>query len=231
MASTSSDTNLVNKKDTEGFIARRIRFFVEVIFWITTALLISILIEWFGIFFGWWSQYGELHSSAVLQKELSWINKDFSTVLGSPAESSLRFSRYMYNAFFVWAGFDLIQSLINFDFFAGVAVYIKASINVIQLFFSRLIILTFSLPVFLIFAIVVIIDGAVVRDVRKFGLDLERSWIWSNAKASIRPLIVVPFIVYLGSPWSIHPNWIILPFVLMLSTALWLVSSKFKKNA
>ncbi len=231
MASTSSDTNLVNKKDTEGFIARRIRFIFEVIFWVATALLISILIEWVGIFFSWWPQPDEFHSAAVLKKELSWINQDFSTVLGSPADSSLRFSRYMYEAFFVWFGFDLILSLINVESFAGVAAYIKASINVIQLFFSRLLILIFSLPVFLIFAIVVIVDGAVVRDIRKFGLDLERLWIWSNAKVSIKPLVVVPFIIYLGSPWSIHPNWIILPFVLMLSTALWLVASKFKKNA
>lgn len=231
MASNATDTHIGDKRDNEGFITRRIRFFFDVVFWIATALLISILIEWIGIFLSWWPQPDEFHSATVLKKELSWINQDFSTVLGSPADSSLRFSRYMYEAFFVWFGFDLILSLINVESFGGVAAYIKASINVIQLFFSRLIILTFSLSVFLIFAIVVIVDGAVIREVRKFGLDLERSWIWSNAKSSIKPLVVVPFIVYLGSPWSIHPNWIILPFVLMLSTALWLVSSKFKKNA
>ena len=231
MASNSVESRIRDKKDSEGFIARRIRFFFDVLFWIATALFISILIEWLGIFLSWWPQPGELHSSVVLQKELSWINKDFSSVLGSPAESSFRFSRYMYETFFVWFGFDLIQSLINVDSLAGVSAYIKASINVIQLFFSRLVILIFSLPVFLIFAIVVIVDGAVVRDIRKFGLDLERLWIWSNAKVSIKPLVVVPFITYLDSPWSIHPDWIILPFVLMLSTALWLVTSKFKKNA
>ncbi len=231
MASSPSDTHVIDKKDKEGFIARRIRFFFDVVFWIAGALFISILIEWIGIFFGLWEQPGVLHSIAVLQKELSWINRDFSTVLGSPAESSVRFSRFMYDTFFVWFGFDLMQSLINADFFAQVVVYIKASINVIQLFFTRLVILVFSLPVFLIFAIVVIVDGIVVRDIRKFGLDLERLWIWSNAKVSIKPLVVTPFIIYLGSPWSIHPNWIILPFVFMLSTALWLVTSKFKKNA
>ncbi len=220
-----------DKKSTESFIVRRIRFFVDVVGWVLMALFLSVLIEWVGIFFGLWDQPGVLHSEYVLKKELSWLNSDFSTVLGSPAESSIRFSRYMYQVFFVWFNVDLIQSLLQVESISAFAVYIKAAVTIIQLFFVRLIILLFSLPVLAIFAIVAIFDGTMTRDVRRFGLDLERAWIWSNAKASIKPLVVTPFIVYLGSPWSIHPNWIILPFVLTLSVALWLVTSKFKKNA
>lgn len=230
MANTSDNPD-IDKKDREGFITRRIRFAFDVIGWIFMALVLSVLIEWIGIFFGLWQQSGSLHSEYVLQKELSWLNKDFSTVLGSPAETSLRFSRYMYEMLFVWFDIDLVQSLLNVEEVSRVTAYIKAGITVIQLFFARLIILVFSLPVLLVFGIVAIIDGAAARDVRRFGLDLERAWIWSNAKSSIKPLVVTPFIIYLGSPWSIHPNWIILPFVLTLSAALWLVSSKFKKNA
>jgi len=230
MAETRAE-QVVDKKSNEGFLTRRVRFVVDVVAWIAMALVLSILIEWLGIFFGWWQQPGSFHSETILQKELSWLNRDFSNVLGSPAHSSIRFSRYMYEMLFIWFGIDTAKSLLTVNSLAPVAAYFKASFTIIQLFFVRIVILAFSFPVFLVFAIVTIIDGAVMRDIRRFGLDLERAYIWHHAKAAIKPLVVTPFIVYLGSPWSIHPNWIILPFVLALSIALWLVTSKFKKHA
>ena len=230
MAETRAE-QVVDKKSNEGFLTRRVRFVIDVIAWIAMALVLSILIEWLGIFFGWWQQPGSFHSETILQKELTWLNKDFSNVLGSPAHSSVRFSRYMYEMLFIWFGIDTAKSLLTVSSLAPVEAYFKASFTIIQLFFVRIVILAFSFPVFLVFAIVTIIDGAVMRDIRRFGLDLERAYIWHHAKAAIKPLVVTPFIVYLGSPWSIHPNWIILPFVLALSIALWLVTSKFKKHA
>jgi len=215
----------------DGFIGKRVRFFLDVVSWIFLALLISIIIEWLGIFFAWWEHSGALHSDEMLIKELAWLNSDFATVLGSPAQSSLRFSRFMYEAFFVWFGSDLAATLLRLEFITPVAAYFKAAFTIIQLFFVRLVIITFSMPVFLVFAIVVIVDGAMVRDLRRFGLDRESAWVWHSAASWLKPLVVTPFVVYLASPWSLHPNWIILPFVLMLSFALWLVSSKFKKYA
>ncbi len=230
-ASAPNENQTSVKKKEDGFFGKRIRFFFDVIGWVIFALALSVLLEWVGIFFSWWKQPGALHSEAILTKELGWLNSDFATVLGSPASSSVRFSRTMYEVFFVWFGIDLAALLLTVDFISPVAAYFKASFTVIQLFFVRLVIITFSLPVFIVFSLVALVDGAGVRDIRRFCLDREKAWQWHVVMSWIKPLVVVPFIVYLGSPWSIHPNWIILPFALMLSLALWFVASTFKKYA
>ena len=230
-AASAPNDNQSSKKKEDGFIGKRIRFLFDVIAWVFFALALSVLLEWVGIFLSWWDQPGALHSEVILSKELGWLNQDFATVLGSPAATSLRFSRTMYEVFFVWFDIDLAALLLSVDFIAPIAAYFKASFTVIQLFFVRLVIITFSLPVFIVFSLVALVDGAGVRDIRRFCLDREKAWQWHVVMSWIKPLVVVPFIVYLGSPWSIHPNWIILPFALMLSLALWFVASTFKKYA
>ncbi len=115
---------------TDGFIGKRLRFLVNMIFWIVMALFFSVLIEILGIFFRWWNLPGALHANAILATELGWLNKDFNSVLGSPLTSSLRFSRTMYEVFFIWFERDLAQSLftlqgINFNF----PIYTKTSCN------------------------------------------------------------------------------------------------------
>ena len=214
---------------TDGFIGKRLRFFVNVIFWIVMALFFSVLIEVLGIFFRWWHLPGALHANAILVTELGWLNKDFNNVLGSPLTSSLRFSRTMYEVFFIWFEKDLAQSLLAVQGIAPIAAYFKASLTIVQLFFVRLTIITFSLPVFFIFALIAMVDGLMIRELRRFGGDRESGYVWHHAAATIKPLVVIPFVIYLASPWSLHPSWIILPFALMLSIAIWFTSSKFKK--
>lgn len=229
--SASNNNQSTLKKKEDGFIGKRVRFLFDVVLWVIFALALSVLLEWVGIFLSWWDQPGALHSEAILSKELGWLHQDFATVLGSPAATSLRFSRTMYEVFFIWFDIDLASLLLSVDIIAPIAAYFKASFTVIQLFFVRLVIITFSLPVFIVFSLVALVDGAGVRDIRRFCLDREKAWQWHVVMSWIKPLVVVPFIVYLGSPWSIHPNWIILPFALMLSLALWFVASTFKKYA
>lgn len=230
MATSSVSTEqLPPKKD--GFIGKRVRFLVDVFIWLLISLFISILIEWCGIFLGWWDTTGSSHATEVLNNELQWLNNDFHSVLGSPVETSLRFSAYMYQFFFVWFNYDLLASLMEIDALHRVTAYIKAAVTVIQLFFVRLTIIGFSLPVFIVFIICSLVDGLMVRELRRFGGDRESAFVWHNAASWIKPLTITPFIFYLTSPWSIHPNWIVLPFVILLSISMWLVSSKFKKYA
>ena len=227
MAESAPQQQVVEKND--GFIGKRIRFVVDVVFWILLALVISVFIEWLGIFFRWWTLPGALHSNGMLVTELGWLNQDFSGVLGAPAENSLRFSRTMYEVLFVWFERDLALSLLQTHWLAPVLAYFKASFTIIQLFFVRLSIITFSIPVFFLFGLIAFIDGLMVRELRRFGGDRESGYVWHHAAAAIKPLVVTPFVLYLASPWSLHPSWIILPFVLMLSIAIWFTSSKFKK--
>ena len=225
-----AESNTLKKKKT-NFIGNTIRFFFYLIVWIFIALFINILVEILGILFVWWDLPGSEHSQQMLRVELGWLNRDFHGVLGSPTENAVRFSTYMYNLFFVWFGYDIAQSLVDSTAHTGYVGYIRATLNITQLFFVRTIVLLFSLPIFFIFAAMAIVDGLMIRELRRFGGDRESGWFWHRAYQSIKPLSIAPFVLYLGSPWSIHPTIVILPFVLMVSIALWLTTLKFKKYA
>ena len=225
----AEDRDLPKKKT--NIIGNIIRFFFYLLVWTVIALFINILIEILGILFAWWELPGSAHSLQMLRVELGWLNRDFHGVLGSPTDNAVRFSSYMYNLFFVWFGYDIALSIVDSSANTGYVGYIKASLNITQLFFVRVIVLTFSLPIFLLFAAMALVDGLMKRELRRFGGDRESGWIWHRAFQSIKPLSIAPFVLYLASPWSIHPTIVILPFVLMISYAIWLSTLKFKKYA
>lgn len=230
MASQTDTTPYADSKPKkEGFIARRFRFVFSILGWILVALFFNILIELGGIFINYWKLPGAAHSTYMLRQELTWINADFQDVLGSPAENSVRFSNAVYQGLFVWFGHDLAKNLLNLNEVAPVAAYIKAAITIIQLFSVRLVVILFSLPVFFVFSLVAFVDGLMVRDLRRFGGDRESSYIWHYVVNTIKPLVITPFVLYLASPWSIHPNYVVLPFAFALSLAVWLSTAKFKK--
>lgn len=224
---TTSQEHVVQRK--EGFISRRLSFVLSIATWIAIALLMNILIELVGIFLNWWDLPGSSHSAFMLRQELIWINGDFSRVLGSPAENSVRFSNWVYQWFFVWFGVDYAKSFLVWKSIAPYAAYFKAAITIIQLFSVRLVVILFSIPVFFIFSLVGFVDGLMVRDLRRFGGDRESSYFWHYVVKMIKPMVVVPFVLYLASPWSIHPNWAILPFAFGLGFSVWLTTAKFKK--
>jgi len=213
----------------EGFIAKRISFVWDIISWVIIALLMNILIELLGIFMGWWSIPGAAHSAFMLRQELIWINSDFSHVLGSPADTSVQFSNLVYQWLFVWFGVDYAKSLIAMKAITPIAAYFKAAITIIQLFSVRMVVILFSVPVFIIFALVGFTDGLMVRDLRRFGGDRESSYFWHYIVKMVKPMIITPFVLYLASPWSIHPNWAIMPFAVGLGFSIWLTTAKFKK--
>jgi len=225
-----ADEDNLSKKKTI-LIGNTIRFLFYVLLSMCLVLFVNIFVEVLGILFGWWPQPGSAHSEQMLRTELGWLNRDFHGVLGSPGENSLRFSSYMYNAMFVWAGYDIAQSIVNANANTGYVGYISASLNITQLFFIRIIILVFSLPVFFIFVIMAFVDGLMKRELRRFGGDRESGWLWHRVFQSIKPLSIAPFVLYLASPWSMHPTVVVLPFVLMISYAIWLSTLKFKKYA
>lgn len=222
---------MAEERKRTSLVGNIFRFFFYLMLWVALALVINIAVELLGILFNWWEQPGSKHSEQMLITELAWLNNDFNGVLGSPAENSLRFARYMYEAFFVWFGYDVAQSIINANADTGFVGYIRASVNITQLFFVRVIVLLFSLPIFFVFVVMAFVDGLMKRELRRFGGDRETSWMWHRAFKSIKPLTITPFVIYLASPWSIHPTIVILPFVLAVSYAVWLSTLKFKKYA
>jgi integrating conjugative element membrane protein (TIGR03747 family) len=96
-------------------------------------------------------------------------------------------------------------------------------------FLVRLLVLTLTLPLFLMTAFVGFVDGLVRRDVRRFGAGRESGFLYHRARATLMPLAVLPWVTYLALPVSVHPLLILLPSAALLGVAVDVASATFKK--
>lgn len=217
----------VNKP--RGMLAGFIAFLLELFIWLSVALFFNIVVELAGIFFKYWSIPGAAHSMHMIQTELSWLNRDFSDVFGNPAQTSVEFAQSFYQSIFVWLGYDTLAALQASPRFFMYVEYIEAAVNMVYLFGMRLVVIVFSFPVFFVFGSIGLIDGLSQRDLRRFGGDRESSYFWNRVVRFIKPMFILPFVIYLASPASIHPSLVMLPFALCFGFTIWLSSLKFKK--
>ncbi|MCS4309143.1 integrating conjugative element membrane protein (TIGR03747 family) [Rheinheimera pacifica] len=86
-----------------------------------------------------------------------------------------------------------------------------------------------SLLLFLLAAFVSLVDGLVRRDIRKFGVGRESGFLYHRAKASLLPLAVLPWVIDLSMPISLHPLLLLLPRMVLLGQAVNLTAGSFKK--
>ena len=136
---------------------------------------------------------------------------DYFTTLGAPQDNEWRITRYVKNI--------LLQA----------QEYFLASLYIMMLFFVRLTILLLSLPIFILFGVVGLSDGLMQRDLRRWRAGNESSYMYHYAKKFALPVVFTGMVLYLSSPYSIHPNFIILPTAVAFGCLVMLMASKFKK--
>ena len=78
--------------------------------------------------------------------------------------------------------------------------YLIAAAFTTLTFLVRLLVLVLTLPLIFTATFVGLIDGLV----RRFGAGRESSFIYHRAKASLKPLAVLPWVTYLALPISMH---------------------------
>ena len=192
------------------------------------SLVVSILLEWIGIAFIW-PEAGAGHSADMLQREVEFLNVDFrTTVFGNTpaiAITSLASKAYYYT--FQWTRIEDGLSWIGNQL--GVYSYTLAVGIIAQLFLVRLGILTFSLPVFVLFATVGVTSGLAMRDIRRWSGGREFGGVYHSAKRIAPKALVLAWFVYLALPVSLHPNTIILPCAVLFGVNLLIISASFKK--
>jgi len=105
--------------------------------------------------------------------------------------------------------------------------YMLAAAYRVPLFVVRLLVLCLCLPLFALAAFVGLVDGLVRRDLRRFGAGRESGFIYHRARASLMPLVILPWVSYLVMPFSMHPLWMLLPFALVLGLAVNLAAGSF----
>ena len=217
------------RETRQGAIRNSLRLVVSLLGWMAMALLLNIMIELVGIWLDWWDLPGSSHARFVLQQELDWLNNDFRSAIGDPLSVAVAAGQSFYDWVWVWGGKDMGQVILGSVGSGSVYDWIRATIWVTQVFAVRLVVMLFSMPIFLAFGIVALTDGLLQRDLRRFGGGRESGYIWHHAMKAVRPTVILPIVIYLGLPFSIHPNLIVLPFAILFSISLWIGAAWFKK--
>lgn len=105
-----------------------------------------------------------------------------------------------------------------------------AAAHTTRIFALRLLALALCLPLFLATATLGLVDGLVRRDQRRFGAGQESGFIYHRAKASLAPLLVWPWLLWLALPISLPTLAFMLPAAVLQGIALSLTASRFKKS-
>ncbi|ERI54490.1 membrane protein [Pseudomonas sp. EGD-AK9] len=212
------------------------------------SLLLSILIECAGMHL-FWPEQGWRHAQGMLDYELSHISRHFSrsAVVQEPGRTAHELVEGAYQWLFVKSGLldwmsqasarsrapsqgdarDLRYSISQV--YVWSERYLIAAAFTTLTFMVRLLVLLLTLPLFLLAAFVGLVDGLVRRDIRKFGAGRESGFIYHRAKASLMPLAILPWILYLTLPVSVHPLLVLLPSAALLGLAMNITAASFKK--
>ncbi len=229
-----------------GIIATILHRLMQFLLFLLLTLLFSIVIEWAGMAIKFWDEPGANHSATMLEKELGYLNDDFkhSAIVEQPLSFAQQFANQFYSYTFEKTGAKSVviwlatpTHLIDASgfrkklhtYYLSAADYIQALVTVIQIFAVRLAVLILALPAFILLSITGLIDGLVQRDIRRWSAGRESSFKYHWAKIFLYPSLILPWILYLALPTSIHPNYIVLPFAFLFSLSVTVMASTFKK--
>lgn len=245
-ASQSAQTQQQQVRE-KGLIARTLSLPFAFIGIMLGSLLISILMEWIGLYF-FWPEQGWHHAQNMLNNELKWLADGYSQSLifeqpGSTARDLVN-TAYVWifeqTGFVDWINHAATQSRLNSNQSEGMAralgvmyIYVEdyglAAMYTLLTFLTRMIILTLTTPLFLMAAFTGLVDGLVRRDLRRFGAGRESGFIYHRAKMMIVPLAVAPWIIYLALPMSVSPVLVLLPCAAALGVVVSVTVGSFKK--
>lgn len=232
----------------QGLIANVITLPFRVFGVLCGSLVLSILIECIGIYF-FWPEQGWHHTQAMLDHELGQLTTHFtqSLVVQEPGRSAQRIVGEAYDWIFVKMGLQewisdaarqarsgALNQTTDFRYYMGLVyvhleAYLIAAAYTLLVFLVRLLMLCLTLPLFLMAAFVGLVDGLVRRDIRRFGAGRESGFLYHRAKASLMPLAVLPWVIYLSLPVSVSPLLILLPSAILLGLAMDIAAGSFKK--
>ena len=228
----------------QGIIASSVTRLIQALVFLLLTLCFSILIEWLGMATGYWEQPGSQHSERMLATELSYLHRDFrrSAIVEQPASFVRQFSDRFYELSIQKTG---IQAAILWlskpttpssqlrqhlqALYRGLEDYLTAALTVVRIFAVRLAVLALAMPAFVLLALLGLIDGLVQRDIRRWSGGRESSFVYHWAKKAFYPSLILPWIIYLAIPESVHPNWVVLPFAVSFGISVRVMASMFKK--
>ncbi|NMZ33989.1 TIGR03747 family integrating conjugative element membrane protein [Pseudomonas proteolytica] len=247
MASATETAKSQQQYREKGWLSKAISLPFAILGILLISLFFSIVTEWIGLYF-FWPEEGWHHSSDMLNSELEWVSKSFtqSVLIQDPNHTARWLIGLVYDWCFEktglieWIKLSSMQARMNsskggdLQYYLGLAYvqienYSLAAIYAALTYLARLLILTLTIPLFLMAAFTGLVDGLVRRDLRRFGAGRESGFIYHRAKMMIVPLIVSPWIIYPALPMTVSPFLIILPDAVALGFIASISAGSFKK--
>lgn len=246
MAAPAVQRSSAQQAAEQGILARWVTQLLQALIFLIMTLCFSIATEWAGMATGFWDEAGTQHSQAMLEQELSVLNANFrrSVIVEQPVQFARRFANNFYDLIFRKTGIEsLILALAKptpgvndgrfrqrlRHYYQLVEDYILAAMLITQVFAVRLAVLILALPAFVLLGLMGLTDGLVQRDIRRWSGGRESSFIYHWAKKVLYPALILPWILYLAIPSSLHPNLIVLPFAILFAVSVRVMASTFKK--
>lgn len=205
---------------------------LDIIFYVLLSVLFGIVIEWLGLFLGIFTPQ---HAPTTLRNELAYLGDNFSMTLFGVSAKTLAYqivtTLNVYLQVPNTANTNAVMLVIGWVKSLGneVIPYVNAVIYVVMITTIRCLIIALSMVSFLIVGIAAAVDGLHVRELRKVGGDDEHGDVYHWAKASVPKILILSPVIYLAWPSAINPNFILLPGMAMLFTAIFLLFAKYKK--
>ncbi len=228
----------------KGFVAAMVSRAGKAIRWLMLSLLFSIVVECVGMVI-WWPEAGLDHSRAMLAQEIEYLDRDFrqSVLSSDPGRFARTIAERSHYVLFELTGVLRLSEWLSrppssnetgarprlHQVYLPIARFVRAAIQIVQVFSVRLAILCLATPVFLLFSLIGLVDGLVQRDLRRWGGGRESSYLYHYAKNSVWMFMLSAWVSYLALPISLHPVFIILPFAILFAISISVTASTFKK--
>ena len=216
--------------------------------WLLLGLFGNILMEWLcmGLL---WPEESFSRSQKMLEAEIQYLEQDLqeSLLTEQPTRFAVGMASQLNGLLFQKTGIVKAVALtdqpkywqqqqqsnrftqIMYRFFASAHDYLVAAMVATQVYALRLSVLCLSIPVFVLAGLVGAIDGIVQRDLNRWRGGRELGQRYHLAKSFVAPALMLPWIVYLAWPTTLHPYFIILPFAGFLGWVMSIMTARFKK--
>ena len=223
---------VVDDVSKRSWPARFVTYALIFLIFVFASMVGNVIMETTGVAFGWWDKAGSQHALEQVTEELSYIDQfasDGSKVMQQAATAT----GVVYRALWSYTGMgwaaNLIHTFTEPTNPALARTYFEAVESSVQLVALRVVVCLMTTPAYVLIALLAFVDGLVKRDIRRFTGDRESSLVYKYAHALSVSFITLPWVVYLGNPWSINPNFVFGPALFLFGVTLTIAVSKFKK--
>lgn len=231
MSRGERDVRDKNAEQGRGIIAKVFSGLCKLPLVLLLSLLISIAIEWGGIALDYWDKPGHLHAREMMIREARFLSDSFAgTKYGEFLLSSgVHSVQWLDESMDSWFQFSDMSEK-SPSLLSGVEVAYASAVYITKVFLLRITVFIFSMPLFVVLALVGIVFGLVRRDLRRFGAATEHKKRFVLYYRMINPSMWLSAAIYLTWPDVANPLFILVPGAFFLSYCLENAITNFQKS-